>query len=109
MDEAPCFRYILKIRFDWDAGKAASNLRKHGIRFEDAMTAFDDPDALVAPDPAHSTAKESREWLIGESDTVVLVVVFTVRQPGDVHRLISARPASRQERKRYEEAKGIPF
>jgi uncharacterized DUF497 family protein len=47
--------------------------------------------------------------LIGESDVGVLVVVFTVRSPGDVHRLISARRANRKERTRYEDAKAVPL
>ncbi|MBI1815471.1 MAG: BrnT family toxin [Deltaproteobacteria bacterium] len=45
--------------------------------------------------------------MIGESDRGVLVVVFTVRQPGDVVRLISARPARRKERRQYEESKRL--
>lgn len=97
------------VRFDWDARKAAANRAKHGIRFEEAITAFDDPYALVAPDSAHSTAGEERRWLIGESDHGVVVVVFTIRDAGEVMRLISARPASRRERRRYEEAKRIPL
>jgi uncharacterized DUF497 family protein len=101
-------RYIPKVRFEWDEKKAESNEAKHGVTFEDAITAFDDPFALVAPDPGHSTQAERRQWLIGESDIGVLVLVFTVRQPGSVHRIISARPASRRERKRYEQGKGVP-
>jgi uncharacterized protein len=97
------------MRFDWDDRKAASNLRKHRVRFEEGVTAFDDPFALVASDPGHSTASEERQWLIGESDVGVLVVVFTIRHPGNVYRLISVRAASRKERLRYEEAKRIPF
>lgn len=96
------------MRFDWDERKAAANLRKHGISFEAGITAFDDPFALVAADPGHSTATEQRQWLIGESDVGVLVVIFTIRHPGNIYRLISARPASRKERSRYEEAKRIP-
>jgi len=97
------------MRFDWDDGKAVSNLRKHGISFEEGITAFDDPFALIAEDQSHSTANEERRWLIGESDARVLVVVFTIRHPGNVHRLISVRPASRKERVRYEEAKRVPI
>ncbi len=97
------------MRFDWDGRKATSNLLKHHVSFEDAITAFDDPFALIAPDRKHSTANEERRWLIGESDIGVVVVVFTVRQPDDSYRLISARRAGRKERTRYEEAKGIPF
>lgn len=95
------------MRFDWDHTKAASNYEKHGVRFVDAITAFDDPFALIAPDPTHSTAREVREWLIGESDKGVLVVVFTVRHPGSIYRIISARPANRKERRQYVESKGI--
>ena len=95
------------MRFDWDPKKAASNYEKHGVRFLDAITAFDDPYALVAFDPGHSTANEMREWLIGASDRGVLVVVFTVRQPGNLYRLISARPANRREKAKYGESKRV--
>jgi len=95
------------MRFEWDERKAASNRDKHRVSFEDAITAFDDPLALMAADSAHSTPTEDRRWLIGEADAGVLVVVFTVRMPGKVHRIISARRASRKERKRYEESKRI--
>ena len=97
------------MRFDWDDRKAASNLRKHRIGFDVGITAFDDPFALIAADRSHSTASEERHWLIGESDVGVLVVVFTIRHPGNIYRLISARPASRKERFRYEEAKRVPL
>jgi hypothetical protein len=56
------------MRFDSDGRKAMSNLLKHRVSFEDAITAFDDPVALTAPDSKHSTATEERRWLIGESD-----------------------------------------
>lgn len=96
------------MKFEWDPGKARSNLAKHGVAFEEAITAFDDPFALMAADPAHSTLQEQRTWLIGEADTGnVIVAVFTIRQLGQVRRLISARRVSRKERTRYEEAKGI--
>lgn len=95
------------MRFDWDPNKAASNHKKHRVRFVDAITAFDDPYALIAPDPAHSSTNEVREWLIGESDQGVLVVVFTIRQPGNVYRLISARPANRKEKENYVEGKSV--
>jgi uncharacterized DUF497 family protein len=97
------------VRFDWDDRKATVNERKHGIPFEEAITAFDDPYALVAPDPRHSTPAEERRWLIGEADTGVLVVVFTVREEGNIYRLISARRANRKERERYEQSKAVPL
>ena len=97
------------VKFDWDNSKAKSNFKKHKISFEQAMTAFDDPNALIAPDEKHSTPSEKREWLIGESDVGVLVVVFTIRQPGNIYRIISARKAQRKEKKLYEQAKTIPL
>ena len=76
------------MRFDWDSRKAASNLLKHHVRCEDAITAFDDPFA-----PKHSTASEERRWLIGESDIGVVVVVFTVRERcPDRHARVSDLP-----------------
>lgn len=95
------------MQFEWDAGKARRNLHKHGIAFDQAITAFDDPFALIAPDDKHSGTGEIREWLIGESDDGVVVVVFTKRQAGQVYRIISARRASRRERRRYEEFKRV--
>ena len=90
------------MKFEWDSAKAESNARKHHVSFMLAITAFDDPHALIAPDPKHSTA-ETREWIIGESDGGVLVVVFTRRLEGSVYRIISARRAKQRERKLYEE------
>jgi uncharacterized protein len=95
------------MKFEWDEEKAHRNVLKHGISFDQAITAFDDPFALIAPDEKHSIAGEIREWLIGESDDGVLVVVFTRRWSGQAYRLISARSANRRERKRYEEIKRI--
>ena len=95
------------MRFEWDADKARRNAQTHRIAFEDAITAFDDPFALIAPDDKHSRLGELREWLIGESDNGVLVVVFTKRQEGRICRMISARRASRRERMNYEKFKGV--
>ena len=96
------------MRFDWDSKKAAVNLKKHGVSFELAMTVFDDPNALIAPDPKHSLT-EDREWIIGESDSGILVVIFTKRLEGRVYRIISARKAKKRERKLYEEFKKLPL
>jgi len=54
------FDIYYKYGFEWDPEKAASNLRKHGVSFGEAMTAFDDPDRLLGPDHRHSTPKEIR-------------------------------------------------
>lgn len=97
------------MRFEWHAGKAAANLKKHRVSFEEARRAFDDPFALRAADEKHSTLRETREWLIGEADIGILVVVFTIRGSGSVYRLISARRANRKERAVYEAFKGFPI
>ena len=94
------------MQFDWDENKSAINEKKHRIKFDEAITVFDDPFALIAQDPKHSTATEVREWTIGEADPGVLVVVFTVRE-GSVYRIISARRANRNERRKYEESKRV--
>jgi len=98
------------MQFEWDEGKALSNKQKHGVSFETAVTAFDDPFALRADDPKHST-EEERFWQIGESDAGVLVVVFTVRGKGKAerYRLISSRKASKKERALYEINKRVPL
>jgi len=90
------------IKFEWDAAKARLNLTKHSVSFEEASTVFGDRSAITIPDPVHSLAEE-RFVTIGVSDQgKILVVVATER--GDSLRLISARSASRRERKQYEEA-----
>ncbi len=87
--------------FEWDPKKAAANVRKHGVGFPEASTAFGDPLALLMPDPDHSPG-EQRFVLLGLSGRGrLLVIAFAERPPRT--RLISARPASRRERKRYEE------
>jgi uncharacterized DUF497 family protein len=100
--------YTVLTRFEWDARKARSNLAKHRVSFELAMTAFDDPFGLVAIDEPHCTPDETREWMIGESDGGLLVVVFTKRDQGKICRIISARRANRRERRRYELFKKLP-
>ncbi len=95
------------MKFEWDQQKAISNFKKHKIRFEIAITVFDDPLALIASDTKHSTKEEKREWIIGESDTGVLVVVFTKRLQKSVYRIISARKANKKERRLYEEYKNF--
>lgn len=95
------------MQFEWDEKKAIKNFEKHRIHFELALTVFDDPNALIAADVKHSMKEEIREWIIGESDRGVLVVVFTIRQPGNIYRIISARRANKYERRRYEESREL--
>ena len=93
----------MPLSFEWDENKAKSNLAKHGVSFEEASTVFGDPLSLTIPDPAHSQA-EDRSIIVGNSHRrKLLVVVHTER--GDNVRIISARRASRRERKSYEEGK----
>jgi uncharacterized DUF497 family protein len=91
----------MRLRFIWDVDKAIANARNHGISFDEATTAFDDPLSLTIPDPDRSHSEE-RFVLIGQSKQQHLVVVAHVER-GDVIRIISARPATRRERKTYEE------
>lgn len=89
------------MHFEWDSDKARANLNKHKVTFEEAASVWTDPLALIASDPEHSI-EEVREWIIGKSHLEkVLVVIYTVRDKNT--RIISARKATRKERKRYEE------
>lgn len=91
----------MAIEFEWDSAKGTSNLLKHGVAFEEAATAFADPLSLTIPDPLHSQG-ETRFVLIGRSLAGRLLVVVHVER-GDSIRVISARTATRKERKTYEE------
>jgi hypothetical protein len=91
----------MAIRFEWDAGKDRDNRRKHRVSFSEAASALVDPLSLTVSDPDHSVEKD-RFVTIGQSDDGhLLVVVHTER--GNVNRIISARPATRRERREYEE------
>ena len=87
--------------FEWDDGKAETNETKHGVTFAEAMTVFADTLSVTGYDPGHSD-EEDRFLTMGMSiDGRVLVVSHT--DCGDVFRIISAREASRRERKDYED------
>lgn len=89
------------MKFEWDPTKAASNMRKHGVSFEEAMTAFKDELCATARDLDHSMA-EYRFITFGLSaDGRLLTVSHTGR--GSTIRIISARLITRAERKIYEE------
>jgi uncharacterized DUF497 family protein len=90
--------------FEWDVGKAATNLAKHRVSFEDAASVFLDPLAVTYPDPAHSVS-EHREITIGHTVKQELVFVSHCER-GDHIRIISARPATRAESIQYEEGIG---
>ena len=87
--------------FEWDPVKAAENLADHGVTFDEASNVFADPLSLLMGDPDHSD-DEDRYLLLGMSvQQRLLVVAFTDRPPRT--RIISARRATRRERRRYEE------
>ena len=90
--------------FDWDPRKAKANQFKHGVSFEEATTAFLDPDGLDGEDLEHSLGEPRRLRLAKGSTGRVLVIVYTERRRGheEITRIISARRASRKERKNYE-------
>ena len=91
----------MSLSFEWDRRKAASNLSKHGVSFEEALTVFADPLARIFDDEDHSL-EEQREIIIGHSaDDHLLVVCFTAQ--GESVRIFSARKSTRKERKDYEE------
>ena len=91
----------MDFRFTWDPAKAAINFRKHRVSFPEAVTAFADPQSISIRDPDHSVGEE-RWLLIGQTERHRLVVAVHTER-GDLIRLISARLATRSERKTYEE------
>jgi len=92
------------VTFEWDARKAAANLNKHGVAFEDAATVFLDPLATTFPDPDHPL-DEDREITIGYTMKGYLAFVSHC-QRGKRIRIVSARRATRTERDHYEKGTG---
>ena len=88
------------MQFEWDTQKAASNLARHGVSFDEASTVFGDPLARTVPDEDHSIDEE-RELTIGLSMALRIVVVWHTDR-GDVTRIIGARLATMTERRAYE-------
>ncbi|RAM50869.1 MAG: BrnT family toxin [Hapalosiphonaceae cyanobacterium JJU2] len=89
------------MEFEWNPNKAALNIEKHGVSFQEAATVFNDPLSVTFPDPDHSIG-ENRYVIIGISRFgQLLVVAHTDR--GEKVRIISVRKATRQERRFYEE------
>ena len=87
--------------YEWDQEKAANNLEKHGVSFEEAATVFDDPLYIDFYDPDHSI-EEHRYLIMGQSTgSRLLIVSYTERD--QVVRLISAREVTPTERRAYEE------
>ena len=91
----------MEFSFEWDRRKAAANQRKHGVAFEEAIPVFGDPLARIFDDPEHSEG-EARELIVGHLTRKRLLVVCFVQRANRI-RIFSARRASRQERRDYEE------
>jgi uncharacterized DUF497 family protein len=89
------------MEFEWDDAKAEANLRKHGVSFAEAATAFVDPLAAIFPDPEHSD-DEVRELLVGYSERGRLLIVSFTDRPPNI-RIISARAATPAERRNHED------
>jgi uncharacterized protein len=95
----------MEFDFEWDANKAASNLAKHGVAFAEAATVLNDVLSLTVFDAAHSTFEERWFTLGMSSSGQLLALSHTFAQTGDASakvRLISARAATRHERRSYE-------
>lgn len=89
------------ISFEWDRKKAAANLNKHGVSFEEAKTAFRDPNARIIHDPDHSE-DEDRFVLLGLSQAMnILLVCHCYKESDEIIRIISARKASKKEANTY--------
>ena len=93
------------MEFEWDRVKAAGNVKKHEVTFDEACTVFVDPLARIFDDPDHS-ADESREVIVGHSILGRLLLVCFTEREVEVIRIFSARPLTRKERQDYEENAG---
>jgi uncharacterized DUF497 family protein len=92
--------YTFGVRFDWDPKKAQANIRKHEVSFEEAAECFADELGFVVADTNHP----DRLILVGESKRQrLLFTVYLEQEDGDLIRIISARKATKQERRRYED------
>lgn len=90
---------LVAVRFEWDPKKAAANLAKHGVSFDEAKTAFDDELGAYYPD----TLDEQRFILIGYSQRQRLLYVVHAEVTADAIRIISARKATKREKAHYED------
>jgi hypothetical protein len=90
------------LRFEWNKEKAVSNEKKHGLRFEEAATVFGDPLSMTIVDKTHSLSEE-RLITMGRTSSGQIAVVVHLDLDEVTIRLISARPATRSEKKQYEQ------
>ena len=92
----------MDVHFEWNANKASTNLRKHGVSFEEASTVFDDPLAVIFDDENHSI-QEMREIILGHSIKNRLLLACFTERANNIIRIFSARLTTQKERKDYEE------
>ena len=92
---------MAELKIEWDSRKAAANLDKHGISFDEASTAFSDENGRVIPDPDHSKEEERFILLDFSWSLRLLVICHCYRKASDVIRIISARKATKNERAQY--------
>jgi uncharacterized DUF497 family protein len=105
IDLCGLYVYAVAVPIEWDPGKSLSNLRKHGVSFDEAAELFEpDADCLILLDDRNSET-EQRFISIGPTGHGIVVAVSTQR-PYEVDRLISARRATRREAQRYLDYKG---
>lgn len=90
------------MKFEWDDNKAKLNVEKHGVTFEEASTVFEDYNSLFRDDPDHSDDEE-RFLLLGMSSQLKILVVCHCIREQDTIRIISARKATNNEKRQYEE------
>lgn len=94
---------MYSLKFEWDLVKAASNIQKHKVSFDEAKSVFEDIFARLIEDPEHSVDEE-RFILLGMSKTSkILVVVHCYRESENVIRIISARKSTKNEERQYKE------
>lgn len=92
----------MPLRFEWDEDKAALNVGKHGVTFDEGSTVFADPLAVIFDDEEHSL-DEIREIIIGHSLLERLLLVSFTERGEEIVRIISVRKATKRERKDHEE------
>ncbi len=94
--------YTANVRLEWSEDKAARNQARHGVTFAEAASVFLDPLATIFDDEWHSE-HERREIIVGQSGASRLLVVSFVERDEELVRIVSARPATKRERKDHEE------
>ena len=91
------------IKFEWNDTKALKNIEKHGVSFEEAITVFYDDFALQYFDREHSQLKEDSFLILGMSNNSrILMICHCEKESGDIIRIISARKATKNEKKSYQ-------